>query len=49
MLLRKWLANSHQESATIEIKKITDWDSFHSVFVGAMGFPGFSGRNMDAC
>jgi hypothetical protein len=27
---------------------ITDWDSFHSVFAEALGFPDFYGRNMNA-
>jgi RNAse (barnase) inhibitor barstar len=35
-------------SARIESKKITDWDSFHSVFSETMGFPDFYGRNMNA-
>jgi Barstar (barnase inhibitor) len=33
---------------TIPADKITDWDSFHSVFQAALGFPDFYGRNMDA-
>lgn len=28
--------------------QITGWDSFHSVFQTAFGFPNFYGRNMDA-
>ncbi len=28
--------------------KITDWDSFHSVFKATFGFPDFYGRNMNA-
>ncbi len=27
---------------------ISDWDSFHSVFSDALGFPAYYGRNMDA-
>lgn len=33
---------------TIPTAKITDWDTFHSVFQEALGFPGFYGRNMNA-
>jgi len=33
---------------TIPINGITDWDSFHTVFAEALGFPAFYGRNMDA-
>jgi len=33
---------------TIPTNQITDWDSFHSVFQAALGFPDFYGRNMDA-
>ena len=36
------------QSAKIETKKITDWDSFHSVFAETMGFPDFYGRNLNA-
>ena len=36
------------QSARIETKKITDWDSFYSVFAEAMCFPNFYGRNMNA-
>jgi hypothetical protein len=32
----------------IPTSQITDWDSFHSVFSEALGFPDFYGRNMDA-
>src|SRR3954447_9720320 len=28
--------------------QLRDWDSFHSVFASAFGFPEFYGRNMDA-
>ena len=33
---------------TIPAEQITDWDSFHSVFQVALGFPEFYGRNMNA-
>ena len=33
---------------SIPADQITDWDSFHSVFQAALGFPEFYGRNMDA-
>ena len=33
---------------TIAADQITDWDSFHSVFQAALGFPEFYGRNMNA-
>ena len=36
------------QSAKVDTKKITDWDSFHSVFAEAMGFPAFYGKNMNA-
>lgn len=32
----------------IPVDKINDWASFHDVFQRALGFPDFSGRNMDA-
>ena len=32
----------------IPTSRITDWDSFHRVFVEIMGFPEFYGRNMNA-
>ena len=32
----------------IQTKRITDWESFHSVFAETMGFPEFYGRNMNA-
>ena len=33
---------------TIDTQRITDWDSFHSIFAEVFGFPDFYGRNMDA-
>jgi RNAse (barnase) inhibitor barstar len=33
---------------TIQADRITDWDSFHSVFKEALSFPDFYGRNMNA-
>jgi hypothetical protein len=33
---------------TIPTDQITDWDTFHSVFQAALGFPDFYGRNMNA-
>ena len=33
---------------TIAADQISDWDSFHSVFQAALGFPEFYGRNMNA-
>ena len=32
----------------IDGNRITDWETFHSVFAEALGFPGFYGRNMNA-
>jgi hypothetical protein len=32
----------------LDTSKITDWDSFHTVFASIFGFPDFYGRNMDA-
>ena len=32
----------------IATSKIVDWDSFHTVFAEALGFPEFYGRNMNA-
>ena len=32
----------------LESKRITDWDSFHSVFAETLGFPDFCGCNMNA-
>jgi hypothetical protein len=32
----------------IPTKLITDWETFHDVFAGVLGFPSFYGRNMDA-
>lgn len=34
--------------AEIPVEEIVDWDSFHTVFRVAMGFPEFYGRNLDA-
>lgn len=33
---------------TIDLDRIVDWESFHSVFAEALGFPDFYGRNLDA-
>jgi hypothetical protein len=33
---------------TIDFRKIDDWESFHSVFYEAMGFPDFYGNNNNA-
>ena len=33
---------------TIDTRQILDWDSFHTVFAEAFGFPDYYGRNMDA-
>ena len=35
-------------SVRIDTNRIRDWDSFHTVFADAFGFPSFYGRNMDA-
>lgn len=32
----------------VDLRSITDSNSFHSFFANALGFPGFYGRNMDA-
>ena len=32
----------------IDAEAIVDWESFHTVFSSAFGFPDFYGRNMDA-
>ena len=32
----------------IDTRRISDWDTFHDVFVEVFGFPGFHGRNMNA-
>lgn len=32
----------------IDCSRIHDWDSFHSVFAEAFGFPDFYGQNMNA-
>src|SRR4029453_14016667 len=32
----------------IPVDAIKDWESFHSVFQAALGFPDFYGRNMNA-
>lgn len=32
----------------IDGAQLRDWESFHTVFASAFGFPGFYGRNMDA-
>ena len=36
------------QTARVQTKRITDWESFHSVFAETMGFPDFYGRNMNA-
>jgi hypothetical protein len=35
-------------SVTIDTKEIIDWTSFHQVFIEALGFPDYYGRNMNA-
>jgi hypothetical protein len=45
------LQKAHAMQTTIiaiPANQITDWDSFHSVFQAALGFPDFYGRNMNA-
>jgi Barstar (barnase inhibitor) len=32
----------------LDTRRISDWDSFHSVFAEVFGFPAFYGRNMNA-
>jgi hypothetical protein len=32
----------------LDCARITNWESFHTVFADVFGFPGFYGRNMDA-
>lgn len=32
----------------IDAGQIVDWDSFHTAFASAFGFPAFYGRNMNA-
>jgi len=36
------------QTARIQTKNITDWDTFHSVFAETMGFPDIYGRNLNA-
>ena len=31
-----------------DASRLTDWDSFHTVFASEFGFPDFYGRNMDS-
>jgi hypothetical protein len=33
---------------TLDTRRITDWESLHSVFAEVFGFPRFYGRNMNA-
>jgi len=33
---------------TVDFAKITDWDTFHSVFSERMNFPNFYGKNINA-
>jgi RNAse (barnase) inhibitor barstar len=35
-------------TVTIDASRLIDWDSFHTVFAAAFGFPAFYGRTMDA-
>jgi hypothetical protein len=32
----------------LDCDRITDWETFHTVFAEVFGFPAFYGRNMDA-
>jgi hypothetical protein len=32
----------------VDLADVHDWDSFHTAFDKALGFPGFYGRNMNA-
>jgi len=36
------------EEVEIDAAQIRDWPTFHSTFAGALGFPDFYGRNMNA-
>jgi Barstar (barnase inhibitor) len=38
----------HNERFKVDTSRITDWETFHTVFADVMGFPEFYGRNMDA-
>jgi len=33
---------------TVPVSEIKDWDTFHTVFARAFGFPDYYGRNMNA-
>ena len=34
--------------AEVDLRAVNDWDTFDDVFAGALGFPEFYGRNMNA-
>ena len=38
----------HTSVVAIQTAKITDWETFHTVFHETLGFPDYYGRNMDA-
>ena len=38
----------HMTVVRIECSRISDWDTFHTVFAESFGFPSFYGRNMNA-
>jgi hypothetical protein len=40
--------NGGRNIVRIDGSAIRDWETFHDVFVAALGFPGFYGRNLDA-
>ena len=33
---------------SVDLRRISDWDTFHNVFAESFGFPDYYGRNMDA-
>ena len=35
-------------AVNLNTSRITDWDTFHTVFAEVFGFPNFYGRNMNA-
>jgi hypothetical protein len=41
-------AADEMTKVSIDTRRITDWNTFHSVFAELLGFPSFYGRNMNA-
>jgi RNAse (barnase) inhibitor barstar len=44
----RWPMPNYEGVVHLDAGLLTDWDSFHTVFAHALGFPDFYGRNLNA-